>query len=85
MEEFIRHGQELHAVRDDLPEGLLISILMGLEEGIDFWLADQVGDLDAAQLDVLADTLTSVYRRVAEPERRAKAQKRSSLKPARLA
>lgn len=84
LEDFIRRGQQLRAVRDDLPEGLLTSILMALEEGIDFWLADQVSDLDAAQLDVIADTLAAVYRRVAEPEHGSKARKRNLLKQARL-
>jgi AcrR family transcriptional regulator len=84
LEDFIRRGQELRAVRDDLPEGLLISILMALEEGIDFWLAEQVENLDDAQRDAVADTLTAVYRRVAAPEQRSNVQKRSRLKPARL-
>lgn len=84
LEDFIRRGQELRAVRDDLPEGLLISILMALEEGIDFWLADQIDGLDAAQLDGMADTVTAVYRRVAAPEPLSKVHEGSSPKPTRL-
>lgn len=68
LDEFIRRGQALHAVRSDLPEGLLTSILMALEEGIDLWLADQIERLDGPQMDALAETVTALYRKVAEPE-----------------
>jgi AcrR family transcriptional regulator len=67
LDDFIRRGQELNAVRSDLPDGLLTSILMALEEGIDLWLADQIDTLDGAEMDAIAETVTAVYRGVAAP------------------
>jgi AcrR family transcriptional regulator len=68
LDAFIRRGQALNAVRSDLPDGLLTSILMALEEGIDLWLADRIDQLDGPQMDAIAETVTSLYRKVAEPE-----------------
>ena len=39
---------------------------MALEEGIDLWLVDQLEQLDAAQMDEIAATVSALYRRVAE-------------------
>jgi AcrR family transcriptional regulator len=70
MDDVIARGQSLGAVRDDLPEGLLEHVFMGLEEAIDRWLADRIGDLEAAEIDRLSRTLTDLFRRLAKPERR---------------
>lgn len=67
MESLIKSGQEVGAIRNDLPEGLLISVLVALEEGIDLWLAEQLGGLSQDQLRVLSVTLTALFQRVAAP------------------
>jgi AcrR family transcriptional regulator len=69
LDGFIRHGQRLGAVRDDLPHDLLVSVLMAVEEAIDLWLADRIDELGPKELDELAATSTLLHRRVAEPER----------------
>jgi AcrR family transcriptional regulator len=66
MQALVRHGQEVGAVRSDLPENLLPSVLMALEEGIDLWLGERIGSMDVAEIEQLTDVLTGLYRRVAE-------------------
>jgi AcrR family transcriptional regulator len=68
MRAFIASGRAVSAIRDDLPEELLTSILMSLEEGIDVWLAEHEADFDDDQLAELARLMASLYRRVAAPE-----------------
>lgn len=71
LEAFIRRGQELDAIRTDLPHDLLTSVLMALEEAIDLWLANHLDELGENELDELADLATAMYRRVALPEQPA--------------
>jgi len=68
IENFIAAGQAVGAIRDDLPEGLLTSILMSLEEGIDGWLVDHVAGRDDDELSEIASMMTALYRRVAAPD-----------------
>src|SRR5262249_26423825 len=70
MHAFVQHGQEIGAVRRDLPPDLLPAVLMALEEGIDLWLGERIGGMDATELEEAAVMLTKLYRRVAEPETR---------------
>ena len=67
MDALIQSGQRVGAIRRDLPEGLLLAALMGLEEGLDLWLAEQLGALSAAQLEAMSATLTDLFRRLAAP------------------
>lgn len=83
LEAFIASGRRVSAIRDDLPEGLLTSVLMGLEEGIDIWLVDNVAELGEAEMADVAATMTALYRRVAAPDvspnrTREKPKKRSA-------
>lgn len=80
MEAFVAQGQALGAVRDDLPDGLLIRILTSLEEAVDLWLADHLGARSSAELDGLAKTITGLYRRVVEPPPRARTPRTSRRK-----
>lgn len=70
LAEVVRQGQAVGAIRTDLPFELLLAVLMALEEGVDLWLGDHIGDRSAAELGRLATTLTELVRRVAEPPAR---------------
>lgn len=67
MEQFIATGQAVFAIRDDLPPGLLTTVLMAVEEAMDVWFADNVGELDDDELTDLARIMTALYRRIAAP------------------
>jgi AcrR family transcriptional regulator len=68
MRAFIASGRAVSAIRDDLPEELLTSILMSLEEGMDVWISDHEAEFGDDQLAELARLMASLYRRVAAPE-----------------
>ncbi len=67
MDQFIAQGQSLGAIREDLPEDLLASVLMALEEGIDLWLGERIGDMSDEEFASTATMLTRLYRQVACP------------------
>lgn len=66
MEAFIAHGQEIGAIRKDLPHDLLVSVVMALEEGIDLWLGERIGAMSESEIHEAASMLTRLYRRVVE-------------------
>ena len=66
MEAFIAHGQEIGAIRKDLPHDLLVSVVMALEEGIDLWLGERIGAMSESEINQAAAMLTRLYRRVVE-------------------
>jgi AcrR family transcriptional regulator len=67
VDEFIGQGQALGAVRCDLPADLLAAALAGLEEGIDLWLGERLGDMGEAEICATAAMLTGFYRQIVAP------------------
>jgi AcrR family transcriptional regulator len=68
LDGFIEQGQSLHAIRNDLPPDLLVTVLMALEEGIDLWLGHRIGTMSDREITTTAAMLTELYRSVAEPQ-----------------
>jgi len=60
-------GQAVGAVRTDLPTDLLMSLAVSVSEGVDFWLAERIDELDDDELEALAHTTLDLYRRMAQP------------------
>lgn len=67
---FLRHGQSLGAIRDDLPEPLLLEIFLCLSDGIDLWCAEYLQRFKPGDEHDLAAQFVRLFRRLAEPERR---------------
>ena len=63
----LRRGQELGVVRTDLPEDLLISILTGLDNAADHWLADHWETLGFDEVARLAQRVLETIRRTLAP------------------
>jgi AcrR family transcriptional regulator len=64
----IHSGQRVGAVRTDLPEDLLVAVVMKVGEALDFWMAehlDQVAQKDPSEMRALS---VSLFRRVLAPE-----------------
>lgn len=66
--ELLRRGQEVGAVRTDLPVELLAHLLTGLGEALDRWLFARWEQLDAAELAALPDRYIDLFARLAAPE-----------------
>jgi AcrR family transcriptional regulator len=64
VEGFLVHGQSLGAIRNDLPQDLLVPLVIALEEGIDLWLGNLIGGMSGSEIAKTATMLTALYRRV---------------------
>jgi AcrR family transcriptional regulator len=62
--QFVTLGQEVGAVRQDLPVDLLVRIVDGTISAIDVWVADHVDELSPERLDELAGLLVKMLRRM---------------------
>lgn len=60
-------GQELGAVRSDLPTNLLVGLALATTQGIYGWMAEHLGALPEAELDAVARGLVGIYRRLLGP------------------
>lgn len=65
--EVVLQGQAVGAVRDDLPTGLLIALLIGVGEAADLFFSDEVADMDPDEVIACVEALHDVLRRIAEP------------------
>lgn len=64
---FVRIGQGIGAVRTDIPEELLLSILQGIDESSDTWFARHFDELQTADRDRIITKMMMIYRRILEP------------------
>ncbi len=67
-EQLVIRGQEVGAVRRDLPTSLIVGIAIKVGEAMDYWFAEHWTELDPAELPALNHKLIGVFKRVAEPE-----------------
>src|SRR5690242_4090561 len=65
VEHVLAMGQAAGAVRDDLPTGLLIAVVLGMGRAMDLWLMTQ--QPDATALPELDGALTGMIRRALQP------------------
>ena len=63
----VHEGQRVGAVRTDLPDSLLVSLVMGLGEAHDIWLAEHIDSLEEGELDRLMPVMVDLYRRLLSP------------------
>ncbi len=71
VEKIVVRGQEVGAVRTDLPTSLIVDLAMKIGEAIDYWVAEHWTELDMNELPALNHKLTDVYRRVAAADNEA--------------
>jgi AcrR family transcriptional regulator len=65
IQEALAAGQRAGAVRDDLPSGLLIAVIVGMGQAMDSWLVTR--QPDAEDLPQLVGALVSMIRGAFEP------------------
>jgi len=66
--EWLALGQRLGAVRDDLPQELLITLSVQTSTCIDAWFAERAGSAPRAELEQLARSVTDLSWRLLHPE-----------------
>jgi AcrR family transcriptional regulator len=67
MEALVRRGQELGAVRRDVPMQWLLAVLAGADQASDRWVMDHWSELSAEEREQMCGHLFNVWRRIAEP------------------
>ena|GEM_PF-340744 len=63
----LKRGERLGAVRNDLPEGLLLDTAFGMLEGFDRWIFREWANLSEEEIDEIAGLVTVFLRRIVEP------------------
>ena len=67
MEALVRRGQEVGAVRRDVPIEWLLVVLAGADQAGDRWMLDRWPELSAGEREGMSGQLFNVWRRIAEP------------------
>jgi len=67
-EQLVRVGQPVGAVRTDMPVGLLVSIVLGMGQGMDLWFAEHMDSLKAEEMLELNGKLIAMFRRLMAPQ-----------------
>jgi hypothetical protein len=65
--DLVRRGQEVGAVRDDLPLDLMLVLLFAVDEACDRWVIDRIDQLDRREIETLSDKLFELLRQMFEP------------------
>jgi AcrR family transcriptional regulator len=63
----LRRGRELGQVRCDLPEGLLLAIVMAMDEASDRWMFEHWDELEPQMLEQYAELTLDLFKRVLSP------------------
>lgn len=66
MDDLLKKGFQVGAVRTDLPEGLLLEAAFSMLEGFDRWLAERWQDGFERSIDDIAEYVTDLLRRIAQ-------------------
>jgi AcrR family transcriptional regulator len=64
----LRKGQQLGVVRTDLPDDLLVALVLGIDEAAEQWLVEHLPALPAAEVEALTMRLLKTARRLIEPQ-----------------
>jgi len=68
VERVLQRGQALGTVRSDLPESLLVAVVLSALEAADRWMVEYWDELDGAEVDSLAHEIFGLLQRLVEPK-----------------
>ncbi|MFC1628582.1 TetR/AcrR family transcriptional regulator [Gemmatimonadota bacterium] len=71
---FVRRGLELGVIRDDLPEGMLIRLIMALDHVHDEWLSDHWAEMGKKDFETFTGTYVDLMQKALECPRSDKEQ-----------
>lgn len=66
--QLFQRGRELGLIRTDLPEELLLSLVIAVDDAHDRWLFDHWSELSPADLEQAAGRISDTLRRLLSPE-----------------
>ncbi len=68
LAQLIQRGRELGVIRDDMPEDLLLMLLIAVDDAHDRWLFAHWSELSSADLEKAARRISDTLRRLLSPE-----------------
>lgn len=68
LAQLIQRGRELGVIRDDMPEDLLLMLLIAVDDAHDRWLFAHWSELSSADLEQAARRISDTLRRLLSPE-----------------
>ncbi|MFO7538133.1 MAG: hypothetical protein R6X32_08725, partial [Chloroflexota bacterium] len=68
LADLIGKGQQVGAIRSDLPPTLLISLLMAIDDALDHWLLEHWSTLTAAEMEQIAHKTLTGMQRLLQPQ-----------------
>jgi AcrR family transcriptional regulator len=68
LAQLIQQGRELGVIRTDMPEDLLLSLLIAVDDAHDRWLFTHWSELSPADLEQAADRISDTLRRLLTPK-----------------
>jgi AcrR family transcriptional regulator len=82
LERLLRKGQQVGAVRTDLPMNLLLPVLLAVDQASDRWLLEQWDRLEPGERNSAAENVLSLWRSVAAPPGKWSPSPKTEGKPA---
>ena len=70
MAMLLEHGRSLGQVRDDLPTGLLLAMVLGMDEAGDRWMLAHMDELGVKEVERIIQTIVEVWITVLSPPER---------------
>jgi AcrR family transcriptional regulator len=64
----LKHGQDLGVVRTDIPLGLLLTMVLGMDEAGDRWVLEHFEELGAEEVQRIWTIIFRMWRKVLSPE-----------------
>jgi AcrR family transcriptional regulator len=71
LESIMQHGLELGVVRDDLPIGLLLAMVLGMDEAGDRWVLEHYDELGQEEVERIWNIVFGMWRRMLSPQKEA--------------
>lgn len=63
---FVRRGIELGVIRTDLPEGMLVNLIMALDHVHDEWLGDHWAEMEQSEFETFTNTYVDFMQKALE-------------------
>jgi AcrR family transcriptional regulator len=66
VRDLVRRGLELGVIRDDLPEGMVVNLIMALDHVHDEWLSDHWEDMEQSEFEAFTSTYVDFMQKALE-------------------
>lgn len=65
--QYLLRGQELGVIRTDLPQDLLVELVLGVGYATDSWMLDRIDDMTSEEIEHYGSMLTNIHKQICQP------------------